>query len=382
MNNQSTFQTYRILLGIVMAFAILDHTRLFFHYWNTNPADLDHTTWPLFFTRFVSHFFAPAVFFTTGILLFHMMEKKNRKENVWHLFGWGSALIFIEIFINNFLYTFDPYYRTIGIFIIGSLGICMFWMAGLQYCSRKIILFISIAIISGHHLLDSIQFEGDSVSAVLWYLLHQQKYIPVGQNMYIVNYTILPWLGILLLGYFFGFYYKSGNSAVLRKKILLYSGCIFICLFFVLRFVNSYGESNPWQFQNSTIKTVLSFFNLTKYPASFDYIAITLGPVLLFLAYAENKKNKIIDFFFILGKYPLFTYLFSTFIIHLSAMLFLYYKEKPLNTMIITPASYSNQSGLLNYGYSLTTVYLLSLVFILICYFSVKQIKSVEKKNI
>ncbi|CAD0004019.1 DUF1624 domain-containing protein [Flavobacterium chungangense] len=374
MNNQSTFKTYRTLLGIVMAFAILDHTRLFFHYWNTNPADLDHTTWPLFFTRFISHYFAPAVFFITGMELFHIMGKKTKTQNVWYLFSLGSALILIEIFINNFLYTFDIYYRTIGVFIIGSLGLCMFCMAGFQYCSRTFILVISLSIIAGHHLLDSIQFEGHSMKAVLWYLLHQQKYIPLGQNMYIINYTILPWLGIILSGYFFGFYYKPESSAVIRKKILLYSGWISICLFFLLRSINDYGESNPWKIEVSTAKTILSFFNLTKYPASLDYLAITLGPILLFLAYAENWKNPIADFFSMLGKFPLFTYLFSTFLIHFTAMAWLVVDGKPFQMMVITPDSYSDKSPLLNYGHSLAAVYLLSGVFILICYFMTKKI--------
>jgi uncharacterized membrane protein len=358
-----------------MTFAILDHTRLFFHYWNTNPADLDHTTLPLFFTRFISHYFAPAVFFVTGIELFCSMDKKTKRQNVWHLLGLGSALILIEIFINNFLYTFDPNYRTIGVFIIGSLGLCICCMAVFQYCSRKLILLISLSIIFCHHLLDPIQLEGHSISAVLWYLLHQQKYIPQGQNMYIVNYTILPWLGILLLGYFWGFYYRLESSPAFRKKILLYGGWILIALFFLLRSINGYGELNPWQMETSPAKTILSFFNVTKYPASLDYIAITLGPILLFLAYAENLKNKIVDFFFILGKFPLFIYLFSTFLIHITAMFFLFFDGKPLEMMVITPASYNDQSPLINYGYPLITVYVLSSVFILICYFTSKRIK-------
>lgn len=374
MNDQRTFQIRRMLLGIVITFAILDHTRLFFHYWNTNPADLDRTTFSLFFTRFISHYFAPAVFFITGVELFDMMDKKTKKENVWHLFKFGSALILIEVFVNNFLYTFDIHYRTIGVFIIGSLGLCMFCIAGLQYLGRNLILLISLSIIIGHNLLDLIQLKGNSIIDILWYLLHQQKFIPLNDSMYIVNYTLLPWLGILLLGYFFGFFYKSGSSLIIRKKILLYSGWIFIGLFFLLRSINSYGDPNPWQIENSSLNTILSFFNLTKYPASLDYLTITLGPILLFLAYAENWKNPIADFFFILGKFPLFTYLFSTFLIHFTAMSWLFVNGKPFKMMVITPASYSDQSPLLNYGYSLATIYLLSGVFIMICYFMAKKV--------
>lgn len=377
--DQRAFKSQRILLGVVITFAILDHTRLFFHYWNTNPADLDHTTFTLFFTRFISHYFAPAVFFIAGIELFHWMGKRTKKQNVWQLFKLGSALILIEIFVNNFLYTFDPYYRTIGVFIIGSLGLCLYCMAGLQYFNKKLILSIALTIIIAHHLLDSLQMKGDSINAIFWYLLHQQKFIPQDQSLYIVNYTLLPWLGVLLLGYFFGFFCKPESSPVIRKKVLLYSGYTLIGLFFLLRGLNGYGESIPWKAGNSSLISLLSFFNLTKYPASLDFLAITLGPIFLFLAYAENWKGKVVSFFLTLGQIPLFTYLFSTLIIHLAAMIWLCFNGKPLQTIVITTASYGKDSPLLNYGYSLATVYILWIVFVLICYFMIKKIKPMNQ---
>ncbi|AWW29519.1 hypothetical protein DN752_04895 [Echinicola strongylocentroti] len=56
-------KSLKVAMGAVMLLAILDHTRIFFHYWNTSPTDLETTTLHLFFTRFISHFFAPTVFF-------------------------------------------------------------------------------------------------------------------------------------------------------------------------------------------------------------------------------------------------------------------------------------------------------------------------------
>jgi uncharacterized membrane protein len=373
MSEQRSLYTLKMLIGIAMSLAILGHTRLFFHYWNTDPADLSHTTLFLFFTLFISHYFATAVYFIIGIQLYLIMHKKTKKQNLWYLLTLGSVLLFIEILVDNFLYTFDPHYRTIGLFVIGSLGLCMLCMAVIQYYSRNLILVISLFIILGHHLLDSIQMKGNSIPDLLWYALHQQKFIPQNESMYIIKYTILPWLGLLLLGYYLGSFYKSGSVPAIRKKILLYSGWIFIILFFLLRSINRYGDQNPWQIHNSTVTTVISFFNLTKYPASLDYLAITLGPILLFLVYAENWKNPITNFFFILGKFPLFTYLFSTFLIHFTAMAWLVIVAKPFQMMVITPASYGNQSLLVNYGYSLVPVYLLSAAFIIICYFVAKK---------
>ncbi len=372
--DQRAFKSHRILLGIVISLAILGHTRMFFHYWNMDPADLSHTTPFLFFTLFISHYFATAVYFIMGIGLYFKMSAKNKNQNVWYLLQTGGALVLIELILNNFSYTFDPYYRTVGIFIIGSLGLCMIYISVLQYFSRNIILLISLSIIIGHHFLDPIQMKGNSIGAILWYVLHQHKFIPFDQSVFVVKYTVLPWLGLVLLGYFLGYFYRSESSPVVRKKILLYSGWSSILLFFLLRGINSYGDPNPWHIETSLVNTIISFFNVTKYPASLDYITITLGPILLFLAYVENWKSKVTDFFFILGKFPFFTYLFSTFLIHSTAMFWLFVNGKSGKLMVLTPNFYGPQSPLVNYGYSLAVVYLLSGMFVLICYFISKKL--------
>lgn len=59
-----------LLLGIVLAFAMLDHTRMFFYYWNVNPTAIGDTSLMLFLTRFLSHFFAPTIFLLLGIEIY------------------------------------------------------------------------------------------------------------------------------------------------------------------------------------------------------------------------------------------------------------------------------------------------------------------------
>lgn len=355
-----------LLLGVVMTFAILDHTRMFFHYWNTNPADLKHTTAFLFFTRFISHYFAPALFFLVGIQLYLSGLSYTKKQYTFRLLRQGIVLLFIELFINNFLYTFDPYYRTIGLFILGLLGISFICLAGLHYLKRDILLVVSLSIIGLHNLLDTVLIEDHSLSSFAWYILHQQKFIPVDNRMYIINYTLLPWLAVLLLGYFFGYYYRLKSALMRRKKILMYAGWFSLCLFFVVRSINIYADPKPWATQKNGLFTVLSFFDLTKYPASLAYLSVTMGPIFLFLAYIEGIQNKYTSFFYTFGKKPLFIYLVSTFLIHAVAMLILWLRgDSPLE-MVISPTSYNSNSELHNYGYSLPIVYVIWLAFILL----------------
>ena len=66
-----------LILGILLTVAILDHTRLFFHYWNTNPGNLDSTTPMLFFTRFISHFFPAWPPYARALSIAGRLKKTN-----------------------------------------------------------------------------------------------------------------------------------------------------------------------------------------------------------------------------------------------------------------------------------------------------------------
>ncbi|SEA00514.1 DUF1624 domain-containing protein [Pedobacter hartonius] len=362
-----------LVLGILLTIAILDHTRLFFHYWNTNPGNLESTTPLLFFTRFISHFFAPTVFFITGTYLFIWSKAKSKRQVCYGLLRLALLLISTELVVNNFLWTFDPFYRTIGLFIIGALGLSIGLLAFLQFLPEKFLLVLSLLFLIAHHLLDGIPVTGKSPASVIWYILHQQKYIPSGEYLFIVNYTIIPWFALLSLGYTTGYLY--------RRKWLLATGIVLTCLFFILRGMNWYGDPKPWIRQETFTKTVLSFFSVTKYPASLDFICITLGPMFIVLHCIEGLQNKLTDFFVTFGSAPMFTYLLSTLVIHLAAMINMELTGGSWSALLITPDSYQQGNVLSDYGYPLGTVYLLWLLFLFMLYGCCKFYHSFSSKR-
>ena len=360
-------QQRNLMAGIVLSLAILDHTRLFFHFWNTKPDDLTHPDLALFFTRFSAHLFAPATCLLIGIQLYLRGVNRSKSENMWLWICNGIVLIAVEALVNNFLYTFDLHYRTLGLYFVGIMGCSMILLAVLQYLPWKWLMGITILVLAGHHLLDNIQVSGHSTKAVLWYILHQQQHILLGDQLYTVNYTILPWSALLCLGYCLGRYVVAMSPQAIRTRALV-AGLILCAAFFVLRSINYYGDSIPWQQQSTEAATLISYFNVTKYPASLDYCCITIGLLLILFSFIGKIPVALSRFFALLGKMPLTVYLSSTFIIHLSAMLVMLFQGRPWQQMIITPSSYTRGSALYGYGFPLIMVYGIWVVMLLLQY--------------
>ena len=99
-------------------------------------------------------------------------------------------------------------------------------------------------------------------------------------------------------------------------------GIATIAGFILLRASNLYGDPAPWTAQDSLLATVLSFINCEKYPPSLLYLAMTLGPALLFLAAFDGVRGRAADVITTFGRVPFFYYIVHLFLIHALAVLF------------------------------------------------------------
>jgi uncharacterized membrane protein len=266
-------------------------------------------------------------------------------------------------------YTFDIYYRSIGLFFIGLLGCCYLLMAIFQYLPKILFLIVCLIIIAGHNLLDGVKLNDHAFSSIVWYILHQQKYLAYEGRVFIINYTLLPWFAIFGLGYLSSSLYGKDMANSLKSRAILACGILLLSLFFILRLTQFYGEPNKLSIYPDFKKTLISFFSLTKYPASLCYLSITLGITLLILAVTPNQKNWIVRSISLLGRNFLSIYLSSTFLIHLTAMFVLHLSGGKWSAMIITEASYLSESPLNGWGYSLLTVYIIwaLIAFVIVC---------------
>jgi uncharacterized membrane protein len=359
----------------------LDHARGYFYVdsFLGDPTNLETTTPLLFFTRFITHYCAPVFVFLAGTSAFLYGSKKSKPELFKFLFTRGIWLVFLEIAVNNFISFFDFSYSVINFQVIWAIGFSMICLSFLIYLPKKVLLAIGILLIVGHNYLDTIVMKGESFQSIIWYFLKQKGAITIPDHLILFNYPLIPWIGLMALGYLFGTFYQKGYAVSLRRKWLLRLGIGLLALFFILRYMNFYGDLHMWSSQNTTTKTILSFFNVTKYPPSLLYICITMGPAMLFLYLFENTKNKVTNFFLVFGRVPLFYYFIHVLVIHLLAILVLLIIGGDWHDMIIT----GDIEGLRSYGYSLPAVYLVWIGVVLLLYpFSKKyMIYKANNKN-
>jgi uncharacterized membrane protein len=313
-----------ILRGIIMIIMALDHVRDFFHpaAMTADPTDPATTTPILFFTRFITHFCAPVFVFLAGTSIFLTGTKRTKKDLSIFLLKRGIWLIILELTIFNFLFSFDPLLHFIGLQVIWVTGVSMVLMAALIYLPIPVLFVLGLAIVAGHNLLDNFNSTDRGNVPLVWSIFHQQSFRLVGEGRsFMVLYPIIPWPGIMLLGYCLGTLFVKGYDAAKRRRQLLWMGSAAIVIFLVARWINVYGDLFKWSEQKDSTRTVLSFFNVTKYPPSLLYICVTIGPALIALALIEKVKAKWTNIAVIYGRVPMFYYLVHFFVIHTLCMI-------------------------------------------------------------
>ena len=351
---------------IIMA---LDHARDYFHYGSFigDPTDFDTTTPFLFFTRIITHYCAPVFVLLTGTAAYLYGSKKSKFELSKFLFTRGVWLIFLELVLNNLIWWFNISYSFVVLQVIWAIGLSMIILSGIVYLSKKYVFLIGLSIILFHNLFDNIILDGSSFVSTTWYILHQGGTITLGETPFYFYYPVIPWTGIMCLGYCLGSLYNKNINQSYRISMLYKLGIGSTLFFVLLRFLSFYGDSNLWETQDTITITIMDFFKVSKYPPSLHYTLMTIGPSLILLAIIEKYKNKFTDFVVVFGRVPLMYYFLHVLVIHLFAIIILLFSGQDISVMII-PVIPENYFQLLDYGYSLLIVYLVWIIVVIMLY--------------
>jgi len=187
-------------------------------------------------------------------------------------------------------------------------------MAVLVYLPRMWMLSLSIAVILVHDCLDPINANQFGPAGWAWNLLHQPGVFMGAGVPVLVTYTFVPWIAVMAAGFCFG--EVMVMDPLRRSRIMLRLGFSCAVGFLIIRSINAYGDPVPWSHHKSATFTVLSFLNCTKYPASLDFLLMTLGPALIVLAYLDRRSFKSGNPLLIFGRVPLFYFVLHFYAIH------------------------------------------------------------------
>lgn len=349
------------LRGFVIALMVLDHTRDFVNRqaFLFDPLDLDKTSVALFVTRWVTHLCAPTFVLLSGVAIY---LQSQRGKTGWTLSRFlltrGLWLMFLEVAVVNTGFDFN---FIVFLQVIYAIGLSMVLMAAVVHLPRHAVLALGILIVAGHNLFDGVNADTLGIWAVPWHLLMQPGVLPFG----FVAYPVIPWFGVMCVGYGIGAIYVMESRR--RNRILAMLSIAMIVLFFVLRLPNLYGDPQPWSVPANPSWTPLAVMSVAKYPPSLDYVLITLGIATLIGIALEHAPAWLLKPFLAFGRTPLLSYVLHIYLAHIFAVIIAQFYDVPAAHFIATVTDPSRLRAA-GWGLSLWGTYAVWLVVLIVLY--------------
>ena len=382
---KSRIASIDLIRGAAMILMAIDHVRV---YSGVPPGG---PTPAVFFTRWITHFCAPAFILLAGTSAFFYGRKHADLSR--HLRIRGAWLIFLEFTFLRVAWTFNfdfKQYEMAG--VIWVIGCCMILMAGLVKLPVAGIGAIGVVIIAAHNLMDTHMgalLEGldQNRFSGLWKIFYVGffagpiQFGPNGPNV-IVLYSIIPWIGVMAAGYAFG------KALVLdpaqRNRLCLAIGLSAVGLFLVLRGFNLYGDPRPWhaatQGHNGAppMPAWLAFLNTSKYPASLNFLLMTLGPIIAAIPLLEGFRGAVARQIAVFGRVPFFFYVVHIPLIHALALVVSKVRLGFVSPWLFANHPMGNPEPPEGYVWSLPLLYLIWGITILLLYFPCRSFAEIK----
>lgn len=330
----ATVRNYRLtsidmLRGLAVVIMALDHVRDFNMVGGVQDpmADPDVSPW-LYLTRWITHFCAPVFILLAGSSAGLMAGRKSPRELAAFLFTRGLWLIFIELVVMSTSLTFSPFglpqfngQTMVALQTLWAIGASMMILSGAQLLGASACLWIGLAIVSGHNLLDPWWPASTMFTAThpWWVGLHAQMAVSTEHVLFLVVYPLLPWTGVMLLGF--------GTAGVFRlppeerDRKLRWAGVAMVAAFILLRALDIYGEPQHWEASpHGALASLMPFLNTSKYPPSLQFLLMTLGPAAILCSFAGRWQGRVKDMLVMFGRVPFAFYVAHFYLAHLLAV--------------------------------------------------------------
>src|SRR5437870_7076262 len=349
-----------LIRGLVMVLMAIDHVRVY----SGLPAG--GPTAGIFFTRWVTHFVAPAFIALAGTSAFFYGRKHTDLSRF--LFIRGVWLVLLELTVIRIAWTFNfdfTNYMLAG--VIWVIGWCMILMAALVRLRPRTVGLIGVVIIALHNavmlpLVNRVPGLGE-----LWKILYIGFFQgPVEGTPLIVLYSIIPWIGVMAAGYWFGTVLTLEPAR--RHRICLRLGLGATALFLVLRGFNLYGDPRPWS-SGTPMPALLSFLNTNKYPASLSFLLMTLGPTIALIPLLDRARGPVARWLTVFGRVPFFYYVLHIPLIHALALVVSKIRTGTVDPWLFTNHPMGNPPAPEGYTWNLGLLYVVWIIAVVMLYF-------------
>jgi len=372
-----------ILRGAVMVLMALDHVRVF------SGVPAGGRTPGIFFTRWATHFCAPAFLFLAGTAIFLYGQKLGgraaRGKLARFLLVRGAWLILLEMTLIRFGWTFNvdyAHYALAG--VIWVIGWCMILMAGLVFLPLAVVGLLGAVVVAGHNLMDPQFWQlSDTLNernlSWLWKILYfgfASGPIDVIGMKLTVLYSLIPWIGVMALGYAFGPVMRM--DPLRRRRACLTIGGGAIAIFLLLRGLDLYGDPTSWNPPadpsagsadgRPQAPAPLRFLNTNKYPASLLFLLMTLGPMIAVIPLLETAHGRLARILMVYGRVPFFYYVLHVPLIHVAAIVVSLLREGHVNAWLYANHPMGNPPTPDGYAWGLPLLYLVTFIVVAILY--------------
>ncbi len=301
--------------GIIMIIMAWDHVSGFWNQYHHGGEGIlgrappfINTTW--FLLRFVSHYCAPTFIFLAGtVLAISTTRRLERGDSEWdvslHLIKRGLVLLVLEALLVSPAFSLPWTYFG----VIACIGVSFIIFSGARKLPTKVILLVSLLIVLNEPFLN-IDFIPMNVDwgRYLRIIINEPNF---ERYPFFGLYPIIPWVGVMGMGWSLGAYLesKSREEIAALKNWVLATGIGSIVMFFVVRYLNGYGNLLP-----RTGNTLIDWLYVSKYPPSLAFLLWSLGGMCIFLALGlvlEERglsENMVVAAVLTMGRNPLFFY--------------------------------------------------------------------------
>jgi uncharacterized membrane protein len=353
--------------GVVMVLMAIDHVRVYSGVPAGGPSA------GVFFTRWVTHFCAPGFVFLAGTAAFFYGRKvADGRTLSRYLLTRGLLLVLLELTVVRLSWTFTP--TSLGTPLAGviwMLGWCMVLMSALVKLPVRAIGLIGLATILFQDVFRLLARALPAPLAWLGQFVYTGGEAALGGVTVFILYSIVPWIGVMAVGYAFGEILLRDPAA--RRRACLRIGVTSTVVFVIAAVALVAIAGSP------EMPALLQVLNQRKYPASQLFLLMTLGPPIALLPFAEAARGPLARVFQNFGRVPMFYYLLHIPLIHVLALIAWKLRDGQVHPEWFVMAPFVSVEPAARWG--LPLLYLVFVIAVVILYFPSRWLAGVKARG-